>query len=66
MLSPVCLAYPLAVGYQADEVNASDFGGSEGAPLGCPSSPIQVASLQISAGMGYVDVAFPNVPMQEP
>ena len=66
MLSPVCLSYPLAVGYQADEVNASDFGGSEAAPVDCPSSPIQVASLQISAGMGYIDVAFPNVPMQEP
>jgi len=66
MLSPVCLAYPLAVGYQADEVNASDFGGSEAAPVGCPSSPILVTSLQISAGMGYVDVAFPNVPMQGP
>ena len=55
-----CLAYPLAVGHPASKVNASDFSGAEGMGRTCPFSPFRLKSVQISAGMSYIDVAFPN------
>jgi hypothetical protein len=55
-----CLFYPLAVGYPAEKVTASNFSGSEGLGNTCPASPFKLQSVQISTGMGYVNVAFPN------
>lgn len=55
-----CLSFPLAVGYQTGQVNASDFAGSEGILPSCPASPFLLTSFQISTSMNYVDVAFPN------
>lgn len=59
----VCEHYPLAVGYLADEVNASDF--SYINPLGtlCERGPYGLTSVEI-AGMDYKDVILRTIPFK--
>ena len=47
---------PLAVGYDASQVNASDFFGYVG--WSCPSYPIALTSVEV-ANMGYKVVGLP-------
>ncbi len=57
---PVCLAYPLAVNYNADQVNSSDF--SKGLISmqnhSCFSMPYELSGVEIS-GMSYKEMTLP-------
>ncbi|MDE1878858.1 MAG: hypothetical protein KGI07_10145, partial [Thaumarchaeota archaeon] len=54
----VCDSYPLAVGYVADEVNASDFTYINSASLPCPGGLYQLTGIEIS-GMNYTEMKLP-------
>ncbi|MGB9002376.1 MAG: hypothetical protein WCC52_01030 [Nitrosotalea sp.] len=53
-----CERYPLAVGYDKDQVNASDFSSFVTNPPLCESSQYHLTSVEI-AGMNYKEITFP-------
>ncbi|MDE1765848.1 MAG: hypothetical protein KGI27_06185 [Thaumarchaeota archaeon] len=55
VLKGICNSYPLAVGYSADEVNASDFTYINSVALPCPAGLYQLSGVEIS-GMSYAEV----------
>jgi hypothetical protein len=59
---PICSHYPLAVGYAADQVNASDF--SKVNPFGqmCMNLPFKIVAVHVS-GMSYKQLQLEPIPL---